>query len=164
VSTILPTLIVSSIDCVSQDHLSALYDQFAMGIWRRILTVLSIDTAACYRLAECLMVRYHIISSRSANVITGAAPSEKHATIVSRGNAQISTFSLFFTTSPSSRSSPSFSRNQVVLPPFALFTFSHALRSLDVQTVHVPLGEADGVCGLWQSNLVDISWDKTRIS
>jgi hypothetical protein len=75
---------------------------------------------------------------------TGASPPEKHDTLVSRLQSQISTARLFYTTSPTSRSTPGFSRSEVILPPLASQTFIHALERLGVDTHFVPLGEADG--------------------
>lgn len=75
---------------------------------------------------------------------TGASPPEKHDTLVSRLQSQISTARLFYTTSPTSRSTPGFSRSEVILPPLASQTFVHALERLGVDTHFVPLGEADG--------------------
>lgn len=78
--------------------------------------------------------------------ITGSAPPEKNETIVSRLNENINRSQLFYTTSPASRSSPSFSRNSSILPPFCSHVFTHALSDMGVETLFVPLGEADGVC------------------
>lgn len=77
---------------------------------------------------------------------TGSSPPVKHETIVGRLNENINRAQLFFTTSPASRSAPSFSRYSAILPPFCSHTFVQALSDMGVETVFVPLGEADGVC------------------
>jgi len=78
--------------------------------------------------------------------LLGSAPPGKQDTILRRSQQQLATARLFYTTSPTSRSGPSFSRQSCILPPFASHTFIHALASLDVATRFVPLGEADGEC------------------
>ncbi|KLT42219.1 hypothetical protein CC85DRAFT_285804 [Cutaneotrichosporon oleaginosum] len=61
--------------------------------------------------------------------------------------ASIDKARLFYTTRPESRSSPGGQRgDKAILPPFASLAFAAALASLDVETVFVPRGEADGQC------------------
>lgn len=61
----------------------------------------------------------------------------------------LSTPKLFYATSVSSRSEPSFGRGystKPLLPPFASHAFIFALHRLGVVTHHVPSGEADSAC------------------
>lgn len=61
----------------------------------------------------------------------------------------LSTPKLFYATSVSSRSEPSFGRGystKPLLPPFASHAFIFALHRLGVATHHVPSGEADSAC------------------
>lgn len=81
-----------------------------------------------------------------ADEATGSAPPGKHETIVARLNENINRAQLFYTTSPASRSSPSFSRYSSMLPPFCSHVFTQALADMGIETLFVPLGEADGVC------------------
>ena len=57
---------------------------------------------------------------------------------------------LFYRTSPSSRSHPSFQRDEGLLPPFALPVLNEALHKAGlvagIQIFHVAEGEADGYC------------------
>ena len=75
----------------------------------------------------------------------GTAPAEKHKTIIARLERAFSNAGLFYTTSVESRSRPSFSRSEAILPPFALHTFIHALNTLNVKSHHTADGEADGI-------------------
>ncbi|ORX34024.1 hypothetical protein BD324DRAFT_638071 [Kockovaella imperatae] len=78
-------------------------------------------------------------------VFDGTAPSAKHATIISRLERSFTISALFYTTSVESRSRPSFSRSEAILPPLALHTFIHTVESLKVKTHFTPFGEADGI-------------------
>lgn len=76
----------------------------------------------------------------------GAAPPEKHATLLERMQGQVSTSRMFYTISAQTRSAPSFSRGNTILPPFTMPAFARALSSLDVSARFVARGEADGMC------------------
>ena len=76
----------------------------------------------------------------------GSAPREKHNTLIHRMHENVSKSRLFHTTSIASRSSRSYSNYEAILPPFASQAFVHTLHLLDVKTLFVPVGEADGVC------------------
>lgn len=84
-------------------------------------------------------------SSQLLMLTQGSAPPEKHKTVLSRLVKSANTSLLFHTTSVYSRSSPSFSRGTIILPPFTSQAFIHALQALNVDT-HYVTSEADGVC------------------
>ena len=92
-----------------------------------------------------LMVSSFFFRWRFRSFASGCPPPEKHDTVIKRLEQRIQTFQLFYTTSPDSRSRPSFSRSEALLPPFALQTFAYALQNLDVKTHFAPEGEADGI-------------------
>ncbi|WVW78282.1 hypothetical protein I302_100235 [Kwoniella bestiolae CBS 10118] len=99
-----------------------------------------------YKLVKKLIIAWRKVGLEPTFVFDGAAPPEKHQTILSRASEKLLSCQLFYTTSVPSRSSSSFSKNKVVLPFFASHTFIYALHRLNVQTHFVPFGEADGVC------------------
>ncbi|OCF58649.1 hypothetical protein L486_03139 [Kwoniella mangroviensis CBS 10435] len=99
-----------------------------------------------YKLIKRLVNAWRSVRLEPTFVFDGAAPPEKHQTILSRASEKLLSCQLFYTTSIPSRSSPSFSKNKVVLPFFASHTFTYALHRLGVKTHFVPTGEADGVC------------------
>ncbi|ORY20427.1 hypothetical protein BCR39DRAFT_488877 [Naematelia encephala] len=99
-----------------------------------------------YRLVRRLIIAWRDVGLEPTFVFDGASPVEKHDTTISRLQQSVTTARLFYTTSTASRSSPSFSRGNTILPAFASQTFIYALTSLDVATHFVPKGEADGVC------------------
>ncbi|OCF38851.1 hypothetical protein I317_07359 [Kwoniella heveanensis CBS 569] len=101
-----------------------------------------------YQAVKRLVTAWRRVGLEPIFVFDGPAPAEKHDTLVQRGQEKIVACQLFYTTSVTSRSAPSFSRQSggVVLPFFASHAFILALHRLDVKTHFVPQGEADGVC------------------
>ncbi|WRT64628.1 uncharacterized protein IL334_001561 [Kwoniella shivajii] len=100
-----------------------------------------------YKLVKKLVIAWRKVGLEPTFVFDGAAPPEKHNTILSRASEKLVACQLFYTTSVTSRSSPSFSRGgKVVLPFFASHAFIFALHRLGAKTHFVPAGEADGVC------------------
>ncbi|WWC86760.1 uncharacterized protein L201_001639 [Kwoniella dendrophila CBS 6074] len=107
-----------------------------------------------YKLVKKLVNAWRKVGLEPTFVFDGAAPPEKHNTILSRATEKLLSCQLFYTTSIQSRSSPSFSKGgKVVLPFFASQTFIFALNRLNVQTHFVPAGEADGICVSMAENL-----------
>lgn len=86
------------------------------------------------------------VSGKRLWLTGGASPPEKHATLLDRLQQQVSTARMFYTISPQTRSAPSFSRSNAILPPFTAHAFSRALSDLGVIARYVPQGEADGAC------------------
>ncbi|WVQ81788.1 hypothetical protein IAT38_003913 [Cryptococcus sp. DSM 104549] len=102
-----------------------------------------------YQLTKALVNAWRRVGLEPTFVFDGAAPSEKHATILKRMAEVLPNSQLFFNTSKESRSASSFGRNssvRAILPAFASHSFIFALHRLGVATHHVPTGEADGVC------------------
>ncbi|WVQ98179.1 hypothetical protein IAU59_005301 [Kwoniella sp. CBS 9459] len=101
-----------------------------------------------YQTVKRLVNAWRRVGLEPIFVFDGPAPAEKHETLIQRGQEKIVACQLFYTTSVTSRSAPSFSRQSggVVLPFFASHAFILALHRLDVKTHFVPQGEADGVC------------------
>ncbi|KAK4684737.1 hypothetical protein P7C73_g5432, partial [Tremellales sp. Uapishka_1] len=99
-----------------------------------------------YQLVSRLVESWRSVGLEPTFVFDGTAPPDKHTTLLDRFQRNLTTSRLFFTTSPASRSSPSFSHSSAILPPFASHTFFYALASLDVAIHIVPYGEADAKC------------------
>ncbi|KAL7419391.1 hypothetical protein Q5752_006229 [Cryptotrichosporon argae] len=113
---------------------------------------------AFYRLARRLVLAWRSVGLKPIFVFDGASPATKHETLLGRLQSNVATCRLFYTTSPASRSSPSFARQSALLPPFASHAFVCALESLGAETRFVPAGEADGVCvalaAAWQAYVI----------
>ncbi|EAL18507.1 hypothetical protein CNBJ1490 [Cryptococcus deneoformans B-3501A] len=102
-----------------------------------------------YQITKQLITAWRKVGLEPTFVFDGAAPIEKHPTILKRMTESLSTPKLFYATSVSSRSEPSFGRGystKPLLPPFASHAFIFALHRLGVATHHVPSGEADSAC------------------
>ncbi|OWT36546.1 hypothetical protein J008_05379 [Cryptococcus neoformans] len=102
-----------------------------------------------YQITKQLIIAWRKVGLEPTFVFDGAAPIEKHPTILKRMTESLSTPKLFYATSVSSRSEPSFGRGystKPLLPPFASHAFIFALHRLGAATHHVPSGEADSAC------------------